>query len=111
METNTPLDTRRISLGLPNSSPFDPVKCDQEHGLIESLIALERQADKMRQFIAEEVSRCAGSTPKQWLATTCKAIANDVTTLQDLRGACEWSEEKRRKAAATLSDLDADAKK
>lgn len=66
------------------------------HPCVQSLIDLQRQAEKLVKMKADGVKNWAGSSVSFQLETTAKAMLNDIRILQDARGACSWSESKRQ---------------
>ncbi len=77
--------------------------------LVDSIIDLQRQADKLLTLIREGTTYFAGEPVAFVLATTAKAMLHDVFTLQDRHGADEWSEAKRQFALNILGDLKVNA--
>lgn len=83
----------------------DLIKNGRISALEDSLIALEYQAKKLQQAIAEGTKRWAGMTPKESLRDTAKAIILDAGTLQDMCGADEWSEAKKQFGYSILREI------
>jgi len=73
-----------------------------------SLIALQRQAEKLRRMLREGVQRWAGQPCKAALASTLQAIVADSTEALALSGLCEgdqqWLDAKRDWAQDRLRD-------
>lgn len=84
---------------------MDIIKRSRIDGLVDSLIALQQQAEKLQTIIGEGTQRWAGQRPKDALRDTAKAMLNDAGTLQDLQGADEWSEKYKQAALAILRDM------
>lgn len=64
--------------------------------LVESLVALERQAKNLEQLRKEGARNFAGLSVKEALALTAKALILDSGKLQDMEGATEWNEQKKQ---------------
>jgi hypothetical protein len=71
--------------------------------LTQSLIDLERQAEKLSAMVDEGTQRWAGATPKSGLQLTGKAMLADLVKFGDRYGCNEWTEKKRQTALDAIA--------
>lgn len=82
------------------SLPFD-----QKGALVDSIIALKRQADTARGALQDKTQRLMGSTPRRILTETLEAIVRDCDTFLDAEPGNPWAVEHRSRAQTELDEL------
>jgi len=72
---------------------------------IDSLIELERQAEKLKTFISEGTLTWAGKSCKQGLIETCTAMLADADHIVKTIGPDVWVDEKANFAKGIINEL------